>query len=46
MNLTNGSTNNLVSNSEGRSNGDDAFALFSATDQGASTGNHGKCSRT
>ncbi|GIJ79405.1 F5/8 type C domain-containing protein [Micromonospora phaseoli] len=41
VNLTNGSTNNLVSNSEGRSNGDDAFALFSATDQGASTGNHG-----
>ncbi|WP_431728272.1 discoidin domain-containing protein [Verrucosispora sp. TAA-831] len=41
VNLTNGSTDNLVSNSEGRSNGDDAFALFSATDQGASTGNHG-----
>ncbi|MFY1634320.1 discoidin domain-containing protein [Solwaraspora sp. WMMB335] len=41
VNLTNGSTNNLVSNSEGRSNGDDAFALFSATDQGATTGNHG-----
>ncbi|WBB55971.1 discoidin domain-containing protein [Verrucosispora sp. WMMD573] len=41
VNLTNGSTNNLVSNSEGRSNGDDAFALFSATDQGAATGNHG-----
>ncbi|WP_433530665.1 discoidin domain-containing protein [Micromonospora sp. CA-263727] len=41
VNLTNGSTNNLVSNSEGRSNGDDAFALFSATDQGASTGNNG-----
>ncbi|PZG07007.1 Secreted glycosyl hydrolase [Micromonospora craterilacus] len=41
VNMTNGSTNNLISNSEGRSNGDDAFALFSATDQGASTGNHG-----
>ncbi|MBB5825570.1 discoidin domain-containing protein [Micromonospora carbonacea] len=41
VNLTNGSTDNLVTNSEGRSNGDDAFALFSATDQGASTGNHG-----
>ncbi len=41
VNLTNGSTNNLISNSEGRSNGDDAFALFSATDQGASTGNNG-----
>ncbi|MFC0507434.1 discoidin domain-containing protein [Micromonospora costi] len=41
VNMTNGSTNNRVANSEGRSNGDDAFALFSATDQGASTGNHG-----
>ncbi|KXK60539.1 Secreted glycosyl hydrolase [Micromonospora rosaria] len=41
VNMTNGSTNNLISNSEGRSNGDDAFALFSATDQGAATGNHG-----
>ncbi|MFC4016655.1 discoidin domain-containing protein [Micromonospora sp. GCM10011542] len=41
VNMTNGSTNNLVTNTEGRSNGDDAFALFSATDQGASTSNHG-----
>ncbi|MGW5668768.1 discoidin domain-containing protein [Micromonospora sp. NPDC003776] len=41
VNMTNGSTGSLVTNSEGRSNGDDAFALFSATDQGASTGNHG-----
>ncbi|MER7459958.1 discoidin domain-containing protein [Micromonospora sp. NPDC126480] len=41
VNMTNGSTNNRIANSEGRSNGDDAFALFSATDQGASTGNHG-----
>ncbi|MGN9810048.1 discoidin domain-containing protein [Micromonospora sp. BQ11] len=41
VNMTNGSTNNLVANSEGRSNGDDAFALFSATDQGATTANHG-----
>ncbi|MBM0274175.1 discoidin domain-containing protein [Micromonospora tarensis] len=41
VNLTNGSTNNLVTNTEGRSNGDDAFALFSATDQGASVGNNG-----
>ncbi|MFI7609136.1 discoidin domain-containing protein [Micromonospora sp. NPDC049366] len=41
VNMTNGSTDNLVANSEGRSNGDDAFALFSATDQGAATGNHG-----
>ncbi|MET8352910.1 MULTISPECIES: discoidin domain-containing protein [unclassified Micromonospora] len=41
VNLTNGSTNNLITNTEGRSNGDDAFALFSATDQGASTSNNG-----
>ncbi|MGI5215549.1 discoidin domain-containing protein [Plantactinospora sp. CA-290183] len=41
VNMTNGSTNNLVSNVEGRGNGDDAFALFSATDAGggANTGN-------
>ncbi|WP_422770324.1 discoidin domain-containing protein [Plantactinospora sp. WMMC1484] len=41
VNMTNGSTNNLVSNVEGRGNGDDAFALFSATDSGggANTGN-------
>ncbi|MFG3705824.1 discoidin domain-containing protein [Micromonospora sp. NPDC047670] len=41
VNMTNGSTDNLVSNSEGRSNGDDAFALFSAVDQGGATANHG-----
>ncbi|BCL18025.1 discoidin domain-containing protein [Micromonospora sagamiensis] len=41
VNMTNGSTNNLVTNSEGRSNGDDAFALFSAIDQGGGTANHG-----
>jgi len=34
VNMTNGSTNNLISNNEGRGNGDDAFALFSATDSG------------
>jgi hypothetical protein len=41
VNMTNGSTNNLISNNEGRSNGDDAFALFSANDAGggANTGN-------
>jgi hypothetical protein len=41
VNMTNGSTNNLVTNSEGRGNGDDAFALFSATDAGGgpNTGN-------
>lgn len=41
INMTNGSTGNLVSNVEGRGNGDDAFALFSATDAGASTSNNG-----
>ncbi|GAA1885563.1 discoidin domain-containing protein [Asanoa iriomotensis] len=41
VNMTNGSTDNLISNNEGRGNGDDAFALFSATDAGggANTGN-------
>ena len=39
--MTNGSNNNLISNNEGRGNGDDAFALFSANDAGggANTGN-------
>lgn len=32
LNITNGSTGNLVSNIETRSTGDDSFALFSATD--------------
>ncbi|GAA0917003.1 galactose-binding domain-containing protein [Virgisporangium aurantiacum] len=32
VNLTNGSTGNLVTNNESRSSGDDSFALFSATD--------------
>jgi hypothetical protein len=32
INLTNGSTGNLVSNDEARSTGDDSFALFPATD--------------
>jgi len=41
INLTNGSTGNHVFNSEGRGNGDDAFALFSATDAGASTSDNG-----
>ena len=31
VNMTNASTNNLVTNSEGRSNGDDAFALLEST---------------
>ena len=34
VNMTNGSTNNLVTNVEARSTGDDAFALFSAIDGG------------
>jgi hypothetical protein len=41
VNFTNGTTGVRVSNVEGRSNGDDAFALFSATDAGASTANNG-----
>jgi hypothetical protein len=41
LNMTNGSTNNLVSNIESRASGDDSFALFNATDQGGgdNTGN-------
>lgn len=34
INMTNGSTHNLVSNVEARSTGDDSFALFSAIDAG------------
>ncbi|MDI5970816.1 discoidin domain-containing protein [Streptomyces sp. SL13] len=41
INLTNGSQNNLVSNDEARSTGDDSFALFAAQDHNNSdlTGN-------
>jgi hypothetical protein len=41
INMTNESTNNHISNVDARGNGDDAFALFSATDSGGSAGNHG-----
>ncbi|MGV9323444.1 galactose-binding domain-containing protein [Streptosporangium sandarakinum] len=34
VNMTNGSTDNLVSNNAARSTGDDSFALFSAIDAG------------
>nr|WP_222721213.1 hypothetical protein [Actinomadura sp. HBU206391] len=34
VNMTNGSTHNLVANSEARATGDDSFALFSAIDAG------------
>jgi hypothetical protein len=34
INMTNGSTDNLVSNIEARTTGDDSFALFSAIDAG------------
>jgi hypothetical protein len=34
INMTNGSTDNLVSNNDARSTGDDSFALFSAIDAG------------
>lgn len=36
LNMTNGSAGNRVSNIEARSTGDDAFALFAATDSGGS----------
>ncbi|MFC7643132.1 hypothetical protein ACFQX6_21490 [Streptosporangium lutulentum] len=36
INMTNGSTDNLVSNNEARATGDDSFALFSAIDGGGS----------
>ncbi|MEV6572274.1 discoidin domain-containing protein [Streptomyces sp. NPDC051577] len=34
INMTNGSTDNLVTNNEARATGDDSFALFSAIDAG------------
>lgn len=34
INMTNGSTDNLVANNEARATGDDSFALFSAIDAG------------
>lgn len=41
LNMTNGSTGNLVQNIESRASGDDSFALFAATDSGGGdqTGN-------
>lgn len=36
VNMTNGSTDNLVTNNEARATGDDSFALFSAIDAGGS----------
>ncbi|MGZ3144657.1 discoidin domain-containing protein [Lentzea chajnantorensis] len=36
LNMTNGSSGNRVANIEARSTGDDAFALFAATDNGGS----------
>lgn len=41
INMTNGSNNNLITNSDARGTGDDSFALFSAVDAGGSynTGN-------
>ncbi|WIM95072.1 discoidin domain-containing protein [Actinoplanes oblitus] len=36
VNMTNGSTGNLVDNNESRATGDDSFALFSAIDAGGS----------
>ncbi|MET7397590.1 discoidin domain-containing protein [Dactylosporangium sp. NPDC005572] len=40
VNFTNDTTNTHLNNIDARSNGDDAFALFSATDGGGSVGNH------
>ncbi|WP_238013918.1 discoidin domain-containing protein [Dactylosporangium sp. AC04546] len=40
INFTNDTTNTHLNNIDARSNGDDAFALFSATDGGGSVGNH------
>jgi hypothetical protein len=37
INMTNGSTGNLVSNIEARATGDDSFALFSATDSNSAS---------
>jgi hypothetical protein len=37
INMTNGSTDNLVSNNDARATGDDSFALFSAIDAAAPT---------
>ncbi|WP_199036001.1 discoidin domain-containing protein [Glycomyces salinus] len=37
VNMTNGSTDNLLSNVESRASGDDSFALFAATDSGGGT---------
>jgi hypothetical protein len=41
INMTNGSANNLVTNNESRTSGDDSFALFNAQDAGGgeNTGN-------
>ncbi|SDM27326.1 discoidin domain-containing protein [Allokutzneria albata] len=36
VNMTNGSTDNLVTNNDARATGDDSFALFSAIDAGGS----------
>lgn len=37
VSMTNGSTDNLVTNNEARATGDDSFALFSAIDAGEPT---------
>lgn len=40
LNMTNGSSDNLVANNEARATGDDSFALFSALDSGGGEQTH------
>nr|WP_206502925.1 discoidin domain-containing protein [Streptomyces chrestomyceticus] len=40
LNMTNGSSDNLVTNNEARATGDDSFALFSALDSGGGEQTH------
>ncbi len=44
--MTNGSTDNLVTNNEARATGDDSFALFSAIDAGGADEQTTTSSRT
>ena len=46
INMTNGSTDNLVANNEARATGDDSFALFSAIDAGGADDDRTTSSRT
>ena len=46
INMTNGSTDNLVNNNDARATGDDSFALFSAIDAGGGRRDRQRLSRT